>query len=72
MLTSTHFPRAMKGRRLGASRQPQPHVPGLTRKMVCAHACRVFRDVFPARALTYHEWRLVEADLARRLESTGW
>lgn len=72
MLTLTQFPRAMKDSRPGANRQPQPHTPGLTRKMVRAHACRVFRDVFPARALTYDEWRLVEADLARRLESTGW
>jgi hypothetical protein len=40
--------------------------------MVRAHAVRMFRDVLLTRPLTNHEWRLVEADLARRLENTGW
>jgi len=40
--------------------------------MVRAHADRMFRDVLRTRPLTNHEWRLVEADLTRRLESTGW
>jgi len=40
--------------------------------MVRTHACRVFRDVFPGRPLNFHEWRLVEEELVRRLENTGW
>jgi len=72
MLPSTQYPRAMKRSRPGANRQPRPRTPGLTRQMVRLHARQVFRDVFPARSLTHNEWRLVEADLARRLENTGW
>jgi hypothetical protein len=39
--------------------------------MVKAHAVRLFRDVFPAHPLTVQEWRLVEQDLARKLERDG-
>jgi len=52
--------------------QPQPHIPGLTRPMVKAHAMRLFRDVFPQQPLTEREWRLVEEDLARKLERNGF
>jgi len=62
----------MKNSRTRAGTQPQPRTPGLTRSMVRAHAHRVFRDVFLARPLTDHEWRVVEDDLVRRLERTGW
>jgi hypothetical protein len=51
--------------------QPQPRIPGLTRRMVKAHAAKLFRDVFPEQSLTEREWRLVEQDLARKLESDG-
>jgi hypothetical protein len=51
--------------------QPRPHIPGLTRRMVKAHAVRLFRDVFPEQPLTEREWRLVEEDLARKLERDG-
>lgn len=51
--------------------QPRPHLPGLNRRMVKAHAARLFRDVFPAKPLTEREWRLVEQDLARKLERDG-
>jgi hypothetical protein len=56
----------------GASKQPYPRIPGVTRRMVRVHAAQMFRDVLRSRPLTSHEWRLVEADLARRLESVGW
>jgi len=62
----------MKPSRCHAGTQPQPRKPGVTRKMVRAHASRVFRDVFRVRPLSCHEWRLVEEDLARRLENNGW
>jgi hypothetical protein len=39
--------------------------------MVRLHAERLFRDVFPRRPLTQREWRLVEEDLARKIESDG-
>jgi hypothetical protein len=68
----TRFSRPMNIRRCRAGAQPQPRKPGLSRKMVRAHASRVFRDVVPVRPLSYHEWRLVEEDLARRLENHGW
>lgn len=51
--------------------QPKPRIPGLTRRMVKAHAVKLFRDVFPAQTLTDREWRLVEEDLARKLERDG-
>jgi len=51
--------------------QPPPHIPGLTRQMVKEHAARLFRDVFPEKLLTEQEWRLVEEDLARKLERDG-
>jgi hypothetical protein len=50
--------------------QPRSHIPGLTRRMVKAHAVRLFRDVFPKQSLTDREWRLVE-DLASKLERDG-
>ena len=72
MLISTQFPQPMKHSRTRAETQPRPQTRGLTRKRVRDHASRMFRDVFSARPLTYHEWRLAEADLMRRLENTGW
>ena len=39
--------------------------------MVRTHAERLFRDVISKRPLTLREWRLVEQDLARKLESDG-
>lgn len=51
--------------------QPQPRIPGLTRQRVKEHAARLFRDVLPKQALTEREWRLVEEDLARKLENDG-
>ena len=51
--------------------QPRPHTPGLNRRMIRAHAAKLFRDVFPERSLTEQQWRLVEQDLARKLESNG-
>lgn len=39
--------------------------------MVKAHACRLFRDVYPQRPLTIQEWRLVEEDLVRKIERNG-
>jgi hypothetical protein len=39
--------------------------------MVRLHAARLFRDVFRKRLLTRREWRLVESDLARKLERDG-
>lgn len=72
MLISNQFSRPMKHSRFPARTQPQPRTPGVTRRMVRAHARRVFRDVFPTRPLAYHEWRSVEADLVRGLENTGW
>jgi hypothetical protein len=62
----------MKNSRFPTGTQPPPRTPGVTRKMVRAHARHVFRDVFRARLLSNHEWRVVEADLVRRLESNGW
>lgn len=40
--------------------------------MVRAHAARLFRDVIAKRPLRWREWRLVEHDLARKLENDGW
>jgi hypothetical protein len=40
--------------------------------MVKAHAARLYRDVFPRRSLTTQEWRMVEQDLARKLERDGF
>lgn len=51
--------------------QPVPQTPGLTRRMVRDHAVRLYRDVYPSQPLTRREWRLVEADLARKLERDG-
>jgi hypothetical protein len=39
--------------------------------MVQQHAHRLFRDVYSQRPLTEREWRLVEEDLARKLERDG-
>jgi hypothetical protein len=52
--------------------QPQPRIPGLTRRMVRAHAERLFRDVFLKQSLSVADWRLVEEDLARKLERDGF
>lgn len=52
--------------------QPQPRIPGLTRRMVKAHAVRLYRDILPRRSLTSQEWRLAEQDLARKLERDGF
>lgn len=62
----------MKNRCKPPAIQPQPRIPGLTRPMVRAHATRLFRDVFPEQPLTPREWRLVEQDLARKLERDGF
>ena len=62
----------MKNSRSRTGTQPQPRTPGITRKMVSTHARRIFRDVLRARVLTKHEWRVVEMDLVRWLESNGW
>jgi len=62
----------MKDRLRQAKKQPRPRIPGLTRQMVRAHATRLFRDVFPEQPLTPREWRLVEEDLARKLERDGF
>jgi len=61
----------MKSRCQSAMSQPQPQTPGLTRRMVKEHAARLYRDVFPSQPLTRWEWRLVEEDLARKLEHDG-
>jgi len=61
----------MKQRRRIAETQPQPRTPGLTRKMVRAHAGRLFRDSFPAQPLTQTQWLQAETDLARKLENSG-
>ena len=61
----------MKIRRHQPINQPEPRIPGLSRSKVRLHAERLFRDVFARRALTPREWRLVEQDLARKLESEG-
>lgn len=62
----------MKNRCKNPAVQPQPHIPGLTRRMVKAHAARLFRDVFPRRPLTPQEWHTAEQDLARKLERDGF
>jgi len=51
--------------------QPRPHIPGLNRRIVKAHAERLFRDVISERPLTEREWGLVEEDLARKIERDG-
>jgi hypothetical protein len=61
----------MKKRQIRSAAQPKPNMPGITRRMVRAHARRLFRDVYPQRPLTEHEWRLVEEDLSRKLERDG-
>ncbi len=62
----------MKNPRKPPAAQPQPHIPGLTRRMVREHATRLFRDVFPRQPVTDQEWRLVAEDLARKLERDGF
>lgn len=62
----------MKNRCKPPAVQPQPRIPGLTRRMVKSHAARLFRDVLPRRSLTPQEWRTVEEDLARKLERDGF
>ena len=62
----------MKKRSKPPAVQPQPHIPGLTRRMVKLHALSLYRDVLPARPLTERQWRLMEKDLARKLERDGW
>ncbi len=62
----------MKTSRKRAGTQPQPRTPGLTRRMVSAHAHRIFRDVLRTRMLDLHEWRQAEEDLVRCLENNGW
>jgi len=52
--------------------QPQPRIPGISRNQVRLHAERLFRDVFAKRPLTLPEWRLVEQDLARKIEGDGF
>jgi len=49
--------------------QPKPSIPGISRQMVEQHARQLFRDLYPRQQLTEGEWRLVEQDLARKLES---
>ena len=61
----------MKKRRTRPLAQPKPNVPGITRRMVRMHARRLYRDVYSQRPLAEHEWRLVEEDLARKLERDG-
>jgi len=61
----------MKTRSHPPTPQPTPRIPGLTRQMVEDHAKRLFRDLFPKQPSTEEEWRLVEEDLARKLESEG-
>lgn len=61
----------MKSFRQQPLNQPKPRIPGLSRCMVRIHAERLFRDVFPQQPLTDREWRLVEEDLARKLERDG-
>ncbi len=39
--------------------------------MVRQHACSLFRDVYPQKPLSKEEWRMVEADLLRKLEGDG-
>ena len=51
--------------------QPQPRIPGLSRRMIREHASRLFRDVISMQPLTAREWRLAEEDLARKLERDG-
>ena len=62
----------MKSFRQRPLNQPEPRIPGLSRCMVRMHAERLFRDVFPKHPLTEQEWRLVEEDLARKLERDGY
>lgn len=61
----------MRNRRTRPLVQPKPRIPGITRAMVRVHARQLFRDVYPQRTLTVREWRLVEGDLARKLEHDG-
>lgn len=61
----------MKNPRKPPAVQPPPHIPGLTPQMVKDHAAKLFRDVFPEQPLTESQWRLVEEDLARKLEHDG-
>lgn len=72
MMFSLQCWQLMKNSRFRAGTQPQPRTPGLTRKLVRAHALRIFRDVLPNRPLRPQEWLLAEADLRRRLENLGW
>ena len=62
----------MKKPRPAATTQPRPLAPGVTRKMVRDHAQRIFPDVIPTRPLTLREWQMVEQDLLRWLENTGF
>ena len=39
--------------------------------MIRRHARRLFRDIYPPQRLTSREWRMVEDDLARKLERDG-
>ena len=61
----------MKSRSPQPLHQPQTRIPGLTRRMVKDHAARLFRDVFPKQPLSERQWRLVEEDLASKLERDG-
>ena len=70
-LISIRFPAPMKTRGKPPLAQPRPRTPGLTRRMVLAHAARLFRDVWRTRPLTPQEWSLAEEDLARKLERDG-
>lgn len=72
VLTVNRMPTFMAKRRTRPQAQPEPTIEGITRHMVQRHALRLFRDVYPERPLTQHEWRLTEEDLARKLESVGF
>jgi hypothetical protein len=62
----------MKNHRTRPVAQPKPSIPGISRQMVQEHARRLFRDIYPQRSLTEPEWRLVEADLVRKMERDGF
>jgi len=62
----------MKKRRAQPVGQPKPSIPGLSRQRIQEHARRLFRDIYAQRALTEQEWRLVEQDLARKMERDGF
>jgi hypothetical protein len=68
--SETEYP-GMRKRRVRQTVPPKPGIPGLSRHMIQEHARHLFRDVYPEKQLTLHEWRLVEEDLACKLEGKG-